>query len=56
MTPTELIEREIARFLSTAEPEVSCLSGRWGVGKTFAWNRYLLDAKKRGQIVLKRYS
>ena len=56
MTPTELIEQEIARFLATNEPEVSCLSGRWGVGETFAWNRYLLDAKKQSQIALQRYS
>jgi hypothetical protein len=56
-TRTELIENEIQRFLSTEEPEVVCISGHWGVGKTFAWNRYLKDArqKKRG-IALERYS
>src|ERR1700739_1746213 len=51
----ELIQNEIRRFLSTAEPEVICISGHWGVGKTFAWNRFLRDASQKG-IALKRYS
>ncbi len=53
---TELIEREIRRFLSSEEPEVICISGRWGVGKTYAWNQYVKDAKNRDVIGLKRYS
>lgn len=52
----ELVEREIRRFLSTSEPEAICVSGHWGVGKTFAWNRYLKDAQARNKISLKRYS
>jgi hypothetical protein len=51
-----LIESEIQRFLSAAEPEVLCISGHWGVGKTFAWNRFLSDAKAKQKIALKRYS
>jgi hypothetical protein len=53
---TELIEQEIRRFLSSDEPEVVCLSGHWGVGKTYAWNKYLRDASGEGKIALKRYS
>src|ERR1039458_1307493 len=49
-----LIEQEIKRFLSTEEPEAMCFSGRWGVGKTFAWSRFLKDMK--GKIALKHYS
>jgi hypothetical protein len=52
----ELIEKEIQRFLSTEEPEVYCLRGKWGIGKTFAWNRYLTDAKTKRAIALKHYS
>jgi len=52
----KLVENEIARFLSTPEPEVVCIKGRWGVGKTFAWNRYLKDAQAKHKIALKRYS
>ncbi len=32
------------------------ISGQWGVGKTFAWNQYLKDAKAKNKIALKRYS
>jgi hypothetical protein len=52
----ELIEGEIRRFLSTTDPEVVCISGHWGVGKTFAWNRFLKDAQVQKSIALKRYS
>lgn len=52
----ELVETEIRKFLSTPESDVICLSGRWGVGKTFAWNRYLRGAQSKGKIALKRYS
>jgi hypothetical protein len=52
----EPIANEIRRFLSTTEPEVTCISGHWGVGKTFAWNRYLQEAQKAKSIALKRYS
>ena len=52
----KLVEDEIRRFLSSSEPEVVCITGQWGVGKTFAWNRYLRDARTKNQISLKRYS
>src|ERR1035437_6413069 len=52
----EVIASEIRRFLSTTEPEVMCISGHWGVGKTFAWNRYLREAQKAKSIALNRYS
>ena len=50
------IEQEINRFLASTEPEVTCMTGRWGVGKTYAWNKYLQDAKAGSGIALKRYS
>lgn len=52
----KLIENEIRRFLATKEPEVICVSGRWGVGKTFAWNQNLRDAQANDQIALESYS
>jgi hypothetical protein len=52
----KLIEREICRFLSSTEPEVICISGHWGVGKTFAWNKFLKQASDRKEIGLKRYA
>src|SRR5689334_10262907 len=56
MMSTKVVESEIRRFLSSEEPEVLCISGRWGVGKTFAWNRYLKEAQLQKTIALKRYS
>jgi hypothetical protein len=50
------VQHEIDRFLSTKEPEVICFSGHWGVGKTFAWNRFLEQARKKQQIALGNYS
>jgi len=47
---------EIARFLVHEEPSVLCITGKWGVGKTFAWNLYLSQAQQRGQVALSRYA
>jgi hypothetical protein len=51
-----LIKSEIERFLADTEPAVLCISGAWGVGKTFAWNRYLQDAQRRQAIGLDHYA
>jgi hypothetical protein len=53
---TALVEKEIARFLASPEPEVLCLRGKWGVGKTFSWNAFLLRAKEDQRIALGSYS
>jgi hypothetical protein len=54
--PIERIENEIRRFLSAEEAEVLCVSGRWGVGKTYAWHQYLKGAQAEGAIALNYYS
>jgi hypothetical protein len=52
-----LLENEIRRLLSTKQAEVVCISGHWGVGKTFAWNKYLKEAHGRKDgIALGHYS
>lgn len=51
-----LIKSEVERFLANTEPAVLCITGAWGVGKTFAWNRYLQDAQTRQAIGLDRYA
>src|SRR5947209_4990449 len=48
--------REIERFLRSATPEVLCFKGKWGVGKTYAWNEFLKRAKAEQGIALKRYA
>ena len=52
----DVVGREIARFLRSTDPEILCLRGKWGVGETFAWQRYILDAKSKGEIGLDRYA
>lgn len=52
----EAFSQEISRFLSGEGPEVLCITGKWGVGKTFAWNKFLGDARTRKGISLKRYA
>ncbi len=52
----KLIENEIKAFLSSKQPEVICITGKWGVGKTFAWNKYLSDASICGKITLSQYA
>lgn len=52
----KLVETAIRDFLSSPEPDVLCLSGRWGVGKTYAWDRYFKAARAEQKIALKRYA
>ena len=51
-----LIDAEIRRFLSTPTPEVLCIKGKWGVGKTYGWRKFLEGAKHSGELALGRYS
>ena len=37
----KVVEIEIERFLSTSTPEVLCVTGAWGVGKTYSWQKCL---------------
>jgi Cdc6-like AAA superfamily ATPase len=56
MTSTELVQKEIRRFLQSAEPEVLRITGDWGVGKTYTWQKILDEAKSPKSIALARYS
>lgn len=55
-TATRLLAKEIERFLSTDTPEVLCIRGKWGVGKTYGWNEYLAKAKTAKLLAMKRYA
>jgi hypothetical protein len=56
MTSTNAVQNEIERFLRSAEPEVICITGDWGVGKTYTW-QLKLDQLRTGRAVgLARYS
>ncbi|WP_336947506.1 P-loop NTPase fold protein [Asaia sp. HN010] len=51
-----IVSKEIERFLKSNDPEVLCISGKWGVGKTFAWNKYISKIDRSEQLALKRYA
>jgi hypothetical protein len=55
-TATHLLKKEIDRFLASDAEEVLCIRGKWGVGKTYAWNSYLKEAATNGSIALERYA
>ena len=42
---TATIKAVIHRFLKSEVPEVLVLKGRWGVGKTYAWMKWLTELK-----------
>lgn len=52
----ELVKHEILKFLDRDEPEVLCIRGKWGVGKTYTWAKGLEQAQEQGRIRLQRYS
>jgi len=52
----EIIKSQIDKFLGSETPEVMVIKGKWGVGKTYSWNKFLLEAKNNNRIKLKKYS
>ena len=53
-TATALVTNELLRFLRSSTPEVVCIRGNWGVGKTYLWND--LIEKNKTDIALKKYA
>jgi hypothetical protein len=56
MTSTKTVQNEIERFLRSTEPEVLCITGDWGVGKTYNWQLKLDQLRTKRAIGLARYS
>ncbi len=56
MSSKRIVLREIDRFLSSSEPEVLCISGEWGIGKTYTWQVSVDAAIKEGLFKFARYS
>lgn len=52
----KLVREEIGRFLEGTEPEVLCISGEWGVGKTYSWNYFLEVAQKEKKVGWQHYA
>jgi hypothetical protein len=55
-TSIDNTKEEIGRFLTGSEPSVLCITGEWGVGKTFVWREMLNRMRKEGKLELTRYS
>lgn len=53
---TAIVREEISRFLKSGEAEVLCISGDWGVGKTYAWQKFFVSSEESGEISLNRYA
>lgn len=50
------IKSQIDFFLSKSEPSVMAIRGEWGVGKTYAWNKYLIEARRDDRVPCGKYS
>lgn len=53
---TAIVREEISRFLKSGESEVLCISGDWGVGKTYAWQKFFASSEMNGEIAHSRYA
>lgn len=53
---TDLIRQELSRFLGGEDAEVLALSGKWGIGKTYSWNKFLQQANNQNGISRQRYA
>jgi hypothetical protein len=51
-----LVKEEIGRFLQTTTPEILCIRGDWGTGKTYVWDACATLASKNKQIGLTHYA
>lgn len=50
----QIAQREFEKFLCSPDPEVLSISGRWGVGKTHAWDSAVKANKEKA--ALRRYA
>ncbi|MGV2107821.1 P-loop NTPase fold protein [Agrobacterium vitis] len=51
------VKTVIKRFLSSKEPEVLCVRGRWGTGKTHTWKSIVTELRNDSQsIALNEYA
>jgi len=55
-TSVKFTRAEITRFLRGVDPGVLCVSGEWGVGKTFLWRSVLDTLRNARELSLTRYS
>ena len=56
MSSINAVTVEIEKFLRSKEPQVLCITGDWGVGKTYTWNDLIKTAAENGELGKGKYS
>jgi hypothetical protein len=56
MSATDLVRAQIEKFLKASDPDVICIRGPWGVGKTYLWKKTLERVAKDTQLPIEKYS
>jgi hypothetical protein len=52
----ELVKLAMHQFLANDTPEVLCIKGKWGTGKTHAWDDAVKESKANDKMSIKRYA
>lgn len=52
----QLVRKALLKSVETDVPEVMCLRGRWGVGRTYAWKQLLQEAIDEDKVALPSYA
>lgn len=52
----QLLTAELKRFIASSQPEVLCVTGEWGIGKTYTWNHYLHESQRERQVGMEKYA
>jgi tRNA A37 threonylcarbamoyladenosine biosynthesis protein TsaE len=52
----ELVRQEIRKFIRSSGNEVLLLRGRWGIGKTFFWQRLVEEAASERSLGCDNYA
>jgi len=50
------VKKALQKFLSDPTPEVLCIKGKWGVGKTYTWEQALKEAVANKTLPFKQYA
>jgi len=52
----EFFKAAVLAFLKSSKPEVLCIRGRWGTGKTHVWNECLKQAVQAKEVAQPKYA
>jgi hypothetical protein len=55
MSSLDILNEQIKEFLKSETPEVLCIRGPWGVGKTYAWDEAYKKNLEEKTIALPHY-